>query len=412
MATDLSSYTKTIEKIAADLHKGKMQPTDLNQGLIRQIHSDLSGATAKGYGKTFYNYNSNAVRKLELEQNVFKFSAAKTYQEQARLNFLLKDEKGNPRTYADFKKEAAKMNLDFNQNYLRTEVKTFNRAGAQSKKWAKYEDQKGVYPNLQYKTAKDARVREEHADLHNVIKPVDDPFWDKWYPLNGWNCRCYTVQTREGADKGTPEGNPTLGFHNNVGKTNQPMSEDHPYYVFPKSAEKKLRKGFEQMKLDMPLYREISKSGKTKLEASLWADPVDFKDNIANGKILVKNLKTEVKIRPNVDTSFLLGKKNYEYLVRDIGSDLKVISSNNGITNGFKAARDQMKHLKAYTIVFNLDKIKNPDFDSMVLQIKNKISQNRGKKIGSIFFVRNGKAAEMTREEILKNNFEKLEGLL
>lgn len=40
----------------------------------------------------------------------------------------------------------------------------------------------------------DAASRPEHAAMHGMIFRYDHPFWDTWYPPNGFNCRC-TVQT-------------------------------------------------------------------------------------------------------------------------------------------------------------------------------------------------------------------------
>lgn len=42
-------------------------------------------------------------------------------------------------------------------------------------------------------------ARPTHAALHNSVYPADDPFWDTFYPPNGWNCRCkvYAVKARD-----------------------------------------------------------------------------------------------------------------------------------------------------------------------------------------------------------------------
>ena len=34
----------------------------------------------------------------------------------------------------------------------------------------------------------------EHAELNGITLPPSDPFWDEYYPPNGWNCRCTVVQ--------------------------------------------------------------------------------------------------------------------------------------------------------------------------------------------------------------------------
>lgn len=44
-----------------------------------------------------------------------------------------------------------------------------------------------------YITTEDSRVRPQHAILDGVTLPKDDPFWDRFYPPNGWNCRCQVI---------------------------------------------------------------------------------------------------------------------------------------------------------------------------------------------------------------------------
>lgn len=44
-----------------------------------------------------------------------------------------------------------------------------------------------------YTTVGDDRVRESHAVLDGVTLPKDDPFWNRFYPPNGWNCRCQLI---------------------------------------------------------------------------------------------------------------------------------------------------------------------------------------------------------------------------
>jgi SPP1 gp7 family putative phage head morphogenesis protein len=48
-----------------------------------------------------------------------------------------------------------------------------------------------------YRTVGDNRVREEHVKLEGVTLPKDDPFWKKYYPPNGWSCRCTVIAVFE-----------------------------------------------------------------------------------------------------------------------------------------------------------------------------------------------------------------------
>lgn len=48
-----------------------------------------------------------------------------------------------------------------------------------------------------YVSVGDDRVRPEHAALEGVTLPKDNPFWQRFYPPNGWNCRCYAIPVFE-----------------------------------------------------------------------------------------------------------------------------------------------------------------------------------------------------------------------
>jgi len=44
-----------------------------------------------------------------------------------------------------------------------------------------------------YLTVGDNRVRDEHERMEGVVFEKDDPLIDRWYPHNGWSCRCQLV---------------------------------------------------------------------------------------------------------------------------------------------------------------------------------------------------------------------------
>jgi hypothetical protein len=53
-------------------------------------------------------------------------------------------------------------------------------------------------------TLDDAKVRRDHAQWHNLVLPVDDPFWTTRMPQNAYRCRCYVRQVSQREyDRGT-----------------------------------------------------------------------------------------------------------------------------------------------------------------------------------------------------------------
>jgi len=105
-----------------------------------------------------------------------------------------------------------------NPFHLRTNYDTAANAAYSAGQWEQINENKDVFPYLRYVTMQDDKVREEHWALHNLIYPVDDPFWDNYMPPNGWNCRCSVEQLMQ----------------SELPKDYSPMGPDSPVIVDPK----------------------------------------------------------------------------------------------------------------------------------------------------------------------------------
>ncbi len=130
---------------------------------------------------------------IGLRENVFKFSAAKTYEQQKQLRALL-FENGKIKPFNEFKKEAEKIVKVINETWLKTEYQNAINQAISAKEYSVYIEEKKDFPNLKYKTQEDEKVRGSHRILNNTIRPVDDSFWAAYYPPIDWNCRCFVVQ--------------------------------------------------------------------------------------------------------------------------------------------------------------------------------------------------------------------------
>lgn len=180
-----------------------------------------------------------------LDENIFFFSGFKTHHELVEASRMLKGEDGNFKPFQQFLKDVEKLNHIYNQHYLRAEYNFATASTQMAVKWKEWE-QDGDRYDLQYRTAGDDRVREEHAALDGITLPPSDPFWDSYLPPNGWNCRCTTVQVRRGK---YPQSDPAAAmaagarctdtpkkqiFRFNPGKQEKIFPPKHPYYKVPK----------------------------------------------------------------------------------------------------------------------------------------------------------------------------------
>ncbi len=82
---------------------------------------------------------------------------------------------------------------------LKTIFETNMRVSYAAGHWDTFERTKAIRPYLRYVAIMDERTRPAHAARHNLVLPVDHPYWDKWAPPCGWGCRC-TLQSLSGRD--------------------------------------------------------------------------------------------------------------------------------------------------------------------------------------------------------------------
>ena len=184
---------------------------------------------------------SDAMR-LRLQQSNYIFSGIKTFHELNEAFPSLIDSNGNRKPFEQFLNDVQKIDQTYNQNYLRAEYNFVQASATMAAKWEEFQEDGERY-NLQYRTAKDDRVRPEHAALDRVTLPITDSFWESYYPPNGWNCRCTVVQVRKSKYPETPHdeamalgeeatGKDTKGiFHFNPGISQKTFPDYNPYTI-------------------------------------------------------------------------------------------------------------------------------------------------------------------------------------
>lgn len=93
----------------------------------------------------------------------------------------------------------AKMNslglTDASDFQLETIFRTQSSIAYQAGKYQAEQDPdiQDILWGYKYVTVGDDRVRESHAVLEGTTLTKEDPFWKRFYPPNGWNCRCQAI---------------------------------------------------------------------------------------------------------------------------------------------------------------------------------------------------------------------------
>lgn len=237
---DDSAFTDAARQVyEAEGFDASQLNTPAGQRLVSEIVAQLSRAIDSALP-----VEVPEVVKYALENNAFIFSGFKAFHALREVGLSLVTNDGQIKSFADFSKDVQRVNNRYNHNYLYAEYNHARGSALMAARWQQVEKDGDRY-DLQYRTAQDDRVREDHAILHGTTLPPSDPFWSKYLPPNGWNCRCTAVQVRKGK---FPTSDPALAmlrgdnctdlakqkiFRFNPGKDLQLFPPKHPYYKAP-----------------------------------------------------------------------------------------------------------------------------------------------------------------------------------
>lgn len=77
---------------------------------------------------------------------------------------------------------------------LRTIYNVNMRSAYAAGTWERIQRVKKTRPYLRYLASPSINRRDDHVKFYDIILPVDHPFWSKFYPPNGWECKCSVQQ--------------------------------------------------------------------------------------------------------------------------------------------------------------------------------------------------------------------------
>lgn len=399
---------KQAEKIAKGLYNGTLTSGSIDPVMTKLVAEELRKAVIEGFGKDLpkINYGTPDYKMLaSLEVNVFHFSAAENFQMLKSMSLALRDENGVLRNFKDFKNEAEKIAGTYLGRHLKTEYDTAIASAQMAGKWVEFEKNKTAAPWLRYDTVGDAIVRPEHKKLNGVIKKVEDPFWEIWYPPNGWKCRCDVTQLVHGAETRSdqvqlPDNVPTM-FQTNLAKEGLVFPEGHAYYNgLPENLKKKAAA------LRTPQYSPAYPAkGKTKtggkVEVSSMADQTDLADNLQKSQIMA-DAGEQVRIRPHISEKNIKNAELDLYngsQTGDIKTDKQQTTIEKFIRNAIDSANAQTANIPVLAISKN-----RYSKDSVWQALRGELSETKRKKnITEVWLLVENDLIKITREQVTLN---------
>jgi len=234
------SYSEDQIRFLLDgIYAGTITEYAIPEQLYLSIADYLKAGLYKGFGGDLTKFVGKDLELLvELRQNVYMFSAAKSFQELKYINSLMFDEDGNLRSPKEFSKLGQQAFETWNEAWGLTERNTAEGQGQMASKWNEIEKNKDLLPILEYSAIGDAC--DICRPLDGLTAPVNDKVWFKITPLNHFNCECLLLQHEAGKAL-TPDKEKELIFKKvememddtfkmNAGKDRMVFSEKHPFF--------------------------------------------------------------------------------------------------------------------------------------------------------------------------------------
>ena len=192
LATPNALTDKRLTEIATAIHSGSLSK-EITSTELALSNGDSLWNRIKANFKKMDSVDKTPENEswLRLQQNnVYAFGLAKTFAQMQEIRAVVHDQKGVQKPFTEFYNHVKKIDERYNQHYAQAEYQAVVRGTIMGQKWLEIQEQKEVFPWLQYQTKGDGRVRAEHDRLNGIVLAADDPFWTQYYPPNGWRCRC------------------------------------------------------------------------------------------------------------------------------------------------------------------------------------------------------------------------------
>lgn len=122
--------------------------------------------------------------------NAAQFSAAKDVAKGKLMQAQLFNEDKVIKGFSAFKVDAAKVADIVDQTWLKTEYESARKCAVQGELFRRMRADSDIYPYWRYIRTISKNPRDEHLRLVDLIFRIGDPYGDRIFPPDGWNCGC------------------------------------------------------------------------------------------------------------------------------------------------------------------------------------------------------------------------------
>lgn len=341
---------KQLAAMVQQIWKDKALPEGLiNKEVTSEFAKRLWAGVTEGYGNPAKEFNAGKIdydtpdfkMLAALQKNTWQFAAAKNYTQLRELGNALIGGDGKLRTYSQFKEAAYAINDKHINQWLKAEYELAVAGGQMAGKWVDIEANQDTLRLLEFDAVMDGRTTEICKPLNGVLLPVNDPFWDMYYPPNHWGCRSTVRQRTGGAVTShhlVPHADIPKMFQTNLAKQGLIFPESSAYFIgLPAGVNEiaSIREYLKQISYNRTLGKkvfvegigivEITKDGIDKcLSQKISPINFDLKNNLVPISHLLLANADNVEVltnkrdpRLNVFKTNIKGLKNFNLIVKE-----------------------------------------------------------------------------------------------
>ena len=313
-ATEEKGFTDAVASMVERVWKEKGLPEgDIDKPVVAEFAKRLWAGVEKGYGKklTEVDFSSPDNEMLAaLQKNVWQFSAAKNFQQLRALTDALIGDDGKLRSYKDFKLAAFKINDQHINQWLQTEYDLAVSGSQMAAKWVNITAQADILPLLEFDAVIDGRTSDLCRSLNKTTLPIDDPFWNTYYPPNHFNCRSTVWQLQKGKITPTdkiPSADIPPMFQVNLAEKKLVFPPKHAYYEGLPTI---VKKEAEAMVIDPNYKTRIQGKKGGYVDIHEKTDANKMKQHIEASKILADK-GNQVKLLPEINAKDTVSREMF-----------------------------------------------------------------------------------------------------